>query len=321
MKLVVLDSYCAVSNDLSLDCLAELCDEMTVYDRTKPDDVVNRIGDAEMIIVNKTVLSREVLSQCPNVKYIGLFATGYNIIDVEYAKERGIVVSNAPAYSTSGVAQLTFALIMHFYNLVYKHDTEVHHGEWENCQDFCFYDKRIQELYHKTIGLIGFGSIGKQVARIAQAFDMNVLVFSRTKYPEYENDNLRFVDFDTLLRDSDIVSIHCPLFPETMKLINEDSIKKMKSSAILINTARGAIVDEQALADSLNNGIIAGAGIDVVTIEPILKSNPLLSAQNCVITPHIAWAGKETRARLIEIVVDNVTSFLEGSPINNVAQQ
>lgn len=320
MKLVVLDSYCAVSNDLSLDCLKQYCDEMTVYDRTKPEDVVTRIGDAEMIIVNKTALSRDVLSQCPNVKYIGLFATGYNIVDIEYAKERGIVVANAPAYSTSGVAQLTFALIMHFYNLVDKHNTEVHSGDWENCKDFCFYDKRIGELYHKTIGLIGFGSIGKQVAKIAQAFDMNVLVFSRTRYPEYENETLHFVDFDTLLKNSDIVSIHCPLFKETTNLINHDAISKMKPSAILINTARGAIIDQQALADGLNNGSIAGAGIDVVTVEPIAKNNPLLTSINCVITPHIAWAGKETRARLIGIVSDNVKSFLNGTPKNNVAE-
>lgn len=320
MKLVVLDSYCAVSNDLSLDCLKEFCDEMVVYDRTLPQDAAVRIGDAEMVIVNKTPLTRDVLEQCPNVKFIGLFATGYNIIDIDYCKERGIVVSNAPAYSTSGVAQLTFAFMVHFYNKVDFHNTQVHNGMWTNCQDFCFYDKSISELAGKTIGLIGFGNIAKKVAKIAQAFDMRILVYSRTRYPEYENDDLRFVDFDTLLKNSDIVSIHCPLFPETRGMINKEAISKMKTNAILINTARGPIVDEQALADALNEGRIAGAGVDVVSKEPIRADNPLLTAKNCVITPHIAWAGKETRARLIEIVAENVKCFIEGNPINNVAK-
>jgi glycerate dehydrogenase len=320
MKLVVLDSYAAVSNDLSLDCLKQYCDEMTVYDRTLPQDTVARIGDAEMVIVNKTVLNQEVLEQCPSVKYIGLFATGYNIIDVEYCKQKGIVVCNAPAYSTSGVAQLTFALLMHFYNKVDQHNTQVHNGMWSNCVDFCFYDKGISELMGKTIGLIGFGSIAKQVARIAQAFDMRVLVHSRTRYPEYESHSLRFVDMDTLLKNSDIISIHCPLFEETRGLINKEAINKMKTNAIIINTARGPIIDEQAVADALNEGRIAGAGVDVVSFEPIKADNPLLSAKNCVITPHIAWAGKETRARLIGIVAENVRCFLEGTPVNNVAK-
>lgn len=320
MKLVVLDSYCAVSNDLSLDTLNQYCDKMTVYDRTKPEETVARIGDAELVIVNKTILSKEVLSQCKNIKYIGLFATGYNIIDVEYAKERGIVVANAPVYSTSGVAQLVFAFIMHFYNLVDKHDTAVHNDEWTNCKDFCFYDRSISELYNKTIGLIGFGSIGKQVARIALAFDMKVLVYSRTKYSEFENDNLKFVGLDTLLSESDIVSIHCPLFPETTNLIDKSAIAKMKKTAILINTARGPIIDEQAIANALNLGDIAGVAVDVVSAEPIHADNPLLKAKNCVITPHIAWAGKETRARLIDIVCNNLCAFLQGEPTNNVAK-
>ena len=320
MKLVVLDSYAAVSNDLSLDCLNEFSTDIMVYDRTKPHETVARIGDAEIIIVNKTVLNKEVLSQCPNVKYIGLFATGYNNIDVEYARERGIVVANAPGYSTSGVAQLTFALILHFYNLVAKHNDEVHSDKWQNCDDFCFYDRSISEIYDKSIGLIGFGSIGKAVAKIAQAFGMKVLVFSRTKYSEFESDTLKFVDFDSLLKNSDIVSIHCPLFPETTKLINKQALDKMKPNAILINTARGAVIDEQAVSDALNQGRIAGAGIDVVSVEPISADNPLLTAKNCVITPHIAWAGKETRKRLIGIVSDNIRAFSKGNPLNNVAK-
>ncbi|WMJ24275.1 D-2-hydroxyacid dehydrogenase [Paludicola sp. MB14-C6] len=320
MKLVVLDSYAAVSNDLSLDCLNKYCDEMTVYDRTLPQDTVVRIGNAEMVIVNKTLLHKEVLEQCPNLKYIGLFATGYNIIDIDYCKEHGIVVANAPAYSTSGVAQLTFAFLMHFYNKVDQHNNEVHNGMWTNCQDFCFYDKGISELMGKTIGLIGFGSIAKQVARIAQAFDMRVLVSSRTRYPEYESNTLRFVDMNTLLKNSDIISIHCPLFPETRNLINQEAIDKMKPNAILINTARGPIIDEKVVAKALNEGRIAGAGVDVVSAEPIKADNPLLSAKNCVITPHIAWAGKETRARLIQIVAENLKNFVLGNPSNNVAK-
>lgn len=318
MKLVVLDSYAAVSNDLTLDGLNQFCDSLSVYDRTPPELTVERIGDAEMVIVNKTVLSKEVLSKCPNVKYIGLFATGYNIIDIDYARERGIVVSNAPAYSTAGVAQLTFALILQFYNMVDKHDRMVHEGQWQNCIDFCFYDRGISELQGKTIGIIGFGAIGKKVAQLANAFDMNVLVHSRTVYTEYTN--VSFVSLDTLLQNSDIVSLHCPLFKETEKMINKQALDKMKSSSIIINTSRGGMVDEQALADALNSGKIKGAGIDVVSVEPILSGNPLLTAKNCVITPHIAWAGKETRERLIGIVCENVKSFLDGKPKNNVAK-
>lgn len=318
MKLVVLDSYAAVSNDLTLDGLNQFCDSLSVYDRTPPELTVERIGDAEMVIVNKTVLSKEVLSKCPNVKYIGLFATGYNIIDIDYARERGIVVSNAPAYSTAGVAQLTFALILQFYNMVDKHDRMVHEGQWQNCIDFCFYDRGISELQGKTIGIIGFGAIGKKVAQLANAFDMNVLVHSRTVYTEYTN--VSFVSLDTLLQNSDIVSLHCPLFKETEKMINKQALDKMKSSSIIINTSRGGMVDEQALADALNSGKIKGAGIDVVSVEPILSGNPILTAKNCVITPHIAWAGKETRERLIGIVCENVKSFLDGKPKNNVAK-
>lgn len=318
MKLVVLDSYAAVSNDLTLDGLNQFCDSLSVYDRTPPELTVERIGDAEMVIVNKTVLSKEVLSKCPNVKYIGLFATGYNIIDIDYARERGIVVSNAPAYSTAGVAQLTFALILQFYNMVDKHDRMVHEGQWQNCIDFCFYDRGISELQGKTIGIIGFGAIGKKVAQLANAFDMNVLVHSRTVYTEYTN--VSFVSLDTLLQNSDIVSLHCPLFKETEKMINKQALDKIKSSSIIINTSRGGMVDEQALADALNSGKIKGAGIDVVSVEPILSGNPILTAKNCVITPHIAWAGKETRERLIGIVCENVKSFLDGKPKNNVAK-
>ena len=319
MKLVVLDSYAAVSTDLSLSNFHALCDEMTVYDRTPADKIVERIGDAEMILINKTIITRAVMESCPNLKYIGLFATGYNVVDTECAKERGIVVSNAPAYSTNGVAQLTFAFLLHFFSLVTKHNDEVHHGAWCESEDFCFYDPRIRELAGKTIGLIGFGNIAKKVAQIAQAFDMNVLVYSRTVYPQYESDTLHFVSLDTLLKESDVISLHCPLFKETTRLINSQTIAKMKKGALLINTARGGAIDEQAVADALNSGHLAGAGLDVATVEPINEDSPLLTAKNCVITPHIAWACKESRERLIDIVYENTEAFVNGTPKNNVA--
>ncbi len=320
MKLVVLDSYAAVSTDLSLDCLKEFCDEMTVYDRTDPRDVAARIGDAEMVLINKTVLSEEILSQCPSVRYIGIFATGYNVVDIGYCRSHGIVVSNAPAYSTNAVAQLVFAFLLHFASRVDQHDRQVHEGAWENCRDFAFYDPRICELAEKTIGLIGYGNIGRKVARIAHAFDMEVLVYTRTPHPEEETAHLRFCSLDELLAKSDFVSLHCPLFPETARLIDRTAVSKMKDGAVLINTARGGVIDEQAVADGLHSGKLSGAAVDVATREPINGDSPLLSAPNCVITPHMAWAAREARRRLIGIVCENVRAFLAGSPTNNVAK-
>ncbi|MFZ2538480.1 MAG: D-2-hydroxyacid dehydrogenase [Oscillospiraceae bacterium] len=320
MKIVILDSYTAVSTDLSFDCLKEITSDITSYDRTQPQDVVKRIGNADAILINKTQITKEVLEQCPNLKYIGIFATGYNMVDLVYCKGHNIVVSNVPGYSTNAVAQLTFSFILNFTFLIDKHNKEVHEGKWIENDTFCYYDPRITELYGKTLGVVGFGNIAKQVARIASAFDMNVVVYSRTKYPEYENENLHFVDMDTLLQKSDIITLHVPLFKETEKLINRDAIAKMKQSAILINTARGGIIDEQAVADALNCNKLAGAGLDVTTVEPILKTNPLLTAKNCVITPHIAWSCREARARLIGVVCDNIKAFQKGEPQNNVAK-
>lgn len=320
MKLIVLDSYAAVSTDLSLDCLKPYCDEMEVYERTPPELLIERIGDAEAILINKTVITRQIMEACPKLRYIGLFATGYNVVDIAAAREKGIVVANAPSYSTNAVAQLTFGMILHFYCLTAEHDRRVHDGEWTNCKDFCFYDPRIRELAGKTIGLIGFGNIAKKVARLAHAFDMKVLVWSRTVYPEYESADLRFVSFDALLQNSDIVSLHCPLFPETHHLIDAAAVARMKPGALLVNTARGAVIDEQAVADALNTGHLAGAGVDVAEKEPINADSPLLTAKNCVITPHIAWACRESRERLIEIVKDNLAAYVNGTPTNNVAE-
>lgn len=320
MKMVVLDSYTAVSTDLSFDSVRQLTDDITIYDRTQPQDVVARIGDADGILVNKTQITKAILEQCPSLKYIGIFATGYNMVDLGYCKEHNLVVSNVPGYSTNAVAQLTFSFILNLTFQIDKHNKEVHEGEWVENDTFCYYDPRITELFGKTLGIVGFGNIAKQVARIAAAFDMEVLVYSRTKYAEYENDHLHFVDFDTLLTKSDIITLHVPLFKETEKLINADAIAKMKDNAILINTARGGIIDEQAVADALNSGKLGGAGLDVTTVEPILPTNPLLTAKNCVITPHIAWSCREARARLISVVCDNIKAFQKGEPQNNVAK-
>ena len=319
MKLVILDSYTAVSTDLSLGCLHEIVSDITVYDRTQPEDVVSRIGDATMVLINKTTLTKEMLKECPNIQYIGIFATGFNMVDINYCKENGIIVSNVPGYSTNGVAQLTFSFILNFAFMVDKHNKEVHEGKWVENDNFCYYDPRITELAGKTLGLVGFGNIAKQVARIAAAFDMNVLVYSRTRYAEYETDRLKFVSLDALLGASDIISLHIPLFAETENLIDAEAIKKMKNSAILINTARGAIIDEQAVADALNKGTLAGAGLDVVTVEPVDPKNPLLTAKNCVITPHIAWGCRESRDRLIGVVCENIKAYIKGAPENNVA--
>lgn len=319
MELVILDSYAAVSNDLSLDCLSPLCTKMTNYERTPPEETAQRIGNAELVIINKTVLSRDILEQCPNLRYIGIFATGYNNVDIDFCRERGIVVSNAPSYSTNAVAQVVFAYLLHFFSRIAQHDEEVHAGKWENCKDFAFYDPRIRELANKTIGIIGFGSIGRKVAALAQAFDMAVLVYSRTFRPEYEKPGLHFTSLEQLLEKSDVVTLHCPLFPENTGMIGRPELKRMKKTAFLINTARGGLIDEKAAADALNEGQIAGMAADVVSAEPIHPENPLLHAHNCILTPHIAWAAREARERLIDIVRENLQAFLDGHPQNNVA--
>ncbi len=318
MKIVVLDSHSVLSGDMNLDMLHEF-GEVICYDRTPAELTADRIGDAQMVITNKTVIGRDVMDACPNLEYIGLFATGYNVIDVQAAREKGIAVCNAPAYSTAGVAQLVIAFMLHFYSMADEHNQRVHAGEWQQSADFCFYNRHICELSGKTLGLIGFGNIARQVARIALAFDMNVIVYNRTIYPELEQEQLHFVSLQEVYHRSDIISIHCPLFEETREMINQAAINQMKPNVIIINTARGPIINEQDLADALNAGRIQGAGIDVVSVEPILADNPLLTAKNCVITPHIGWAGRESRERLLKIVYDNIKSYLEGNPINCVS--
>lgn len=318
MKIVNLDGVTTNPGDLSWEGIEKLGD-YTVYDRTSPDKVIERAKGAEILIVNKTVITKETLDAlAPQLKYIGLQSTGYNVVDCEYARKQNITVCNIPAYSTNAVAQLVFAFILQITNEVTLHSNAVKDGEWCRCPDFCFWKKPLTELDGKTIGIIGFGSIGKRVAHIAEAFGMKVLAYNPRNKSTDDLKNTKLVDIDTLLSESDIITCHCPLTPETECLINKENISKMKKSAVLINTSRGPVVDEAALADALNSGKIQAAGLDVLKIEPADESNPLLTAKNCYITPHIAWAAKETRARLLKILEDNIIAYLNGKPQNVV---
>ena len=316
MKIVNIDGVCTNPGDLSWEPFKKYGD-LTVYDRTEPDQIYDRIKDADIIMINKTVITNEMLDRLPKLQYVALQSTGVNVIDTKEARKRGITVTNIPAYSTNEVAQMVFAYILHLTNKVAMHDDAVHNGEWCSCPDFCFWNAPLEELNGKTIGIIGFGSIGKRVAKIADAFGMKIIV-NTPHIPLEEYDNISFVSFDELMKNSDIVTCHCPLNDKTEKLINSDSISMMKRTAILINTSRGPVVDEQALADALNNNRIKAACVDVLSVEPPSDDNPLLHAKNCVITPHISWAAVETRARLLEILEANLKAYLEGNPQNVV---
>lgn len=318
MKIVNLDGCTTNPGDLSWDGIKKYGD-YTVYDRTSPEDIVIRAKGANALIINKTVITREILESLkPELEYIGLQSTGYNVVDCQAAKELGITVCNIPSYSTNAVAQLVFAFILEITNQVSVHSESVRNGDWCRCPDFCYWKTPLAELMGKTIGVIGFGSIGRKVAEIAEAFDMNVLAYSPRPKDKGGLKSIHFVDLDTLLKTSDIITCHCPLTPETTGLINKENISKMKKSAVFINTSRGPVVNEQALADALNNGEITAAGLDVLETEPAKAENPLLTAKNCYITPHIAWAAKETRARLLSILEDNLKSYIEGNPKNVV---
>lgn len=318
MKIVNLDGCTTNPGDLTWSGIERFGD-YTVYDRTNPEDIVKRAKGAEILIINKTVIDKELLDALsPELKYIGLQSTGYNVVDCDYAKKLGITVCNIPAYSTNAVAQLVFAFILQITNKVTLHSDAVMDGEWCSCPDFCFWKAPLTELDGKTIGIIGFGSIGNRVAHIAEAFGMNVLAYNPRPKDKGDLKNIEFTDIDTVLKNSDIITCHCPLTPETDGLINKENIAKMKSSAILINTSRGPVVDEDALADALNNNVIAAAGLDVLKVEPAREDNPLLHAKNCYITPHIAWAAMETRARLLKILEDNIEAYLNGIPQNVV---
>lgn len=318
MKIVNLDGFTTNPGDLSWDGIKKLGD-YTVYDRTSPEQIIERAKGAEILIVNKTIVTRQILDKlAPELKYIGLQSTGYNVVDCEYAKQLGITVCNIPSYSTNAVAQLVFSFILQITNEVTIHSDAVKSGEWCACPDFCFWKKPLTELAEKTIGIIGFGAIGRKAAAIAEAFDMNVLAYSPSPKDKGELKTIKFVSLEEVLKNSDIITCHCPLNTHTQGLINKENISKMKKTAIFINTSRGPVVDEQALADALNNGDILAAGLDVLKTEPANKDNPLLTAKNCYITPHIAWAAKETRARLLKILEENIIAYLEGHPQNVV---
>ena len=319
MKIVVLDGYTENPGDLSWNELAKL-GELTVYERTdlqNENEVIERIGKAEIIITNKTPISAKVMDACPNIRYIAVLATGYNIVDVAYARKKGISVSNVPTYGTASVSQFSIALLLEVCHHIGHHDKTVHEGKWESCPDWCYWDYPLIELDGKTIGIIGFGRIGQTEGRVAKALGMKVLA-----YDVYPNDSGReiaeYVSLDTLLSQADVITLHCNLTPENTGMINRESIAKMKDGVILINNARGQLIHEQDVADALNSGKIAAAGLDVVYTEPIRGDNPLLKAKNCIITPHMSWAPKESRQRIMDCTVDNVKAYLAGAPIHVV---
>ncbi len=315
MKIVILDAYAANPGDLSWDEFAAL-GELTVYDRTAQEDAAARIGDAEVVFINKVRLTDEIFAACPNLKLVSILATGYNIVDLAAAKRRGITVCNVPGYSTRAVVQMTFALLLEICQQVGLHSGAVHTGQWQSCPDFCFWDRPLIELDGKTMGIVGYGAIGSAVGTVAQALGMKLLVTARHEKPVPEG--ARFVSLPELLAQSDVVSLHCPQTAENARMIDAGALAQMKDGAILLNTARGGLLDEQAVADALRSGKLLAAGMDVVSAEPIRADNPLLTAPNCFLTPHIAWAPLETRRRLQAISAENLRAFLAGKPQNVV---
>ena len=312
MKIVVLDGYTENPGDLSWEALGQLGD-LTVYDYTANEQILERMAGAELVLTNKTPLTAQTLCANPQLRYIGVLATGYNVVDIETARKRGIVVSNVPTYGTQAVAQYVFALLLEICHHVGHHHSAVQQGRWTDGRDFCFWDYPLIELAGKTMGIIGYGRIGRATASIARAFGMDVLA-----YDAHGSEDT--VPLEELLEKSDVISLHCPLTAENTHLINAETIGKMKDGVILINTARGPLIQEEDLRDALQSGKVYAAALDVVGTEPIQRENPLLGLENCLITPHIAWAPKESRQRLMDVAVENVKAFLNGSPIHNVAQ-
>ena len=316
MKIVVLDGYTENPGDLSWDGLRAL-GELTVYDRTRPEEAASRIQDAEIIVTNKVPVTRALLDQCTGIRYVSVLATGYNVVDLKAASERGIPVSNVPAYSTAAVGQFTIGMLLEICCQIGFHDRSVHNGDWAACPDFCYWKTPLIELAGKTMGIIGFGRIGRQTGAIARAMGMQVLATGSRPCDEGRA-IAEYVDLDTVLRQSDVISLHCPLFPETTGIINKDTIAKMKDGVIILNMARGPMIVEEDLAQALNSGKVYAAGMDVVSQEPIRADNPLLTAKNCFITPHIAWASRECRQRIMDITEQNLRSFLDGNVRNRV---
>ncbi|MBQ9882921.1 MAG: D-2-hydroxyacid dehydrogenase [Bacteroidaceae bacterium] len=316
MKIVVLDGYAGNPGDLSWEG-AEALGECTIYDRTAPTEKLERVKDAEIVLTNKVPFCEEDFEKLPNLKYIGVLATGYNIIDTEAAKAHGVVVTNIPAYSTNSVAQMVFAHLLNITNSVQHYTDEARAGVWSRNPDFSYQDTQLMELHRKKIGIVGLGNIGKAVARIAIGFGMEVFAYTSKSHFQLPPE-IHKMELDELFRECDIISLHCPLTPATNNLVNAERLKTMKPTAILINTSRGPVVNEQDLADALNNGTIYAAGVDVLSEEPAKADNPLLTARNCYITPHIAWATKDARIRLMQMTIDNLQAFLNGQPINVV---
>lgn len=316
LNAVILDGYTENPGDLSWEYLESVLN-LTVYDRTPPKLVVERAKEAEIVIVNKVAITRDILKELPKLKFVATLATGYNQLDTVALKERNIPVSNIPSYSTNAVAQTVFSFILEFTNRVGHYTESVKQGDWSNCKDFCYWNTPLNELDSKTLGIIGFGKIGRRVSEIALSFNMNVLVYTPSGKKDAD-ERIKFTTLEEVQKNSDYITLHCPLTEATNELINKDFINQMKNGASLINTARGAVINEKAVADALNTGKLSYFGADVLSTEPPKKDNPLLSAKNTFITPHIAWAAFETRQRLLEILNGNVKAFLEGSPINVV---
>lgn len=316
MKIVILDGYATNPGDLCWDELKQL-GECIIYDRTQPDDVVERAQGAEIVLTNKTQLRADQMAALPELKFIGVLATGYNIVDTEAARQRGILVSNIPAYSTNSVAQLVFAHLLNIAQQVQNHNEAVHDGRWSNCLDFCFWDMPLLELQGLKMGIVGLGNTGMATARIALGFGMEVYAYT-SKSPLQLQSEIHKMELDLLFSECDVVSLHCPLNSQTLGMVNARRLQLMKPTAILINTARGPLIDEAALADALNQGRLAAAGLDVLSQEPPSSDNPLLTARNCYLTPHIAWGSTAARKRLMQILVGNVKAYLDGHPVNIV---
>ncbi len=314
MKIVILDSHTLNPGDLSWDTLKAL-GECTIYDRTPPENVVERSKDADILLTNKVVITKEIIDQLPNLKVIGVMATGYNVVDIEAARHKNISVTNVPAYGTQSVVQMVFAHLLHFTQHVAHHAETVRDGKWSSAPDFCYWDDTLIELENLTMGIIGFGKIGRRVSQVAIAFGMKVRINDLVPISNLP-ESIRQVNVPTIFRESDVLSLHCPLTKENRHLVNEKRLAMMKKTAYLINTGRGPLIDEKALADALNNDQIAGAGLDVLSVEPPPKDNALLRAKNCTITPHIAWATRSARQRLLNTLVENIKGFLEGNPQN-----
>lgn len=317
MKAVLLEGDAVNHNDLSWEPLTKLIDTK-IYANTTEQDKYEHIGDADVLFVNKIKMDEEVFERCPNIRYIGVCATGYNVIDIEAAKRHNVTVTNVPAYSTDSVAQLTWGLILESVCHISRHNESVHNGDWIKSEIFCYWLAPVTELAGKNIGVVGYGNIGRRVCEIAKAFNMNVLV--NTAHPEkYTDDKVLFTDIDTLFEKADIVSLHCPLTADTEKLINKSNINKMKDGVIIINVSRGGLVDEVDLASALKSGKVAAAGVDVVSVEPMKEDNPLLDAPNMTFTPHMGWASVDARKRLVDIVANNFKAFTEGRKENVVS--